>query len=59
MTLLPLTMNILFVSTPARTWWNEQVFGEESWERIRLLEPGTGLLEVTWRKGKIISRNNS
>ena len=33
--------------------------GEESWERIVLLEPGTGLLGVAWLKGKIISRNNS
>ena len=48
-----------FVSTPARTQWNLQVFGEESWERIGLLEPCTGLLGMTWRKGKIISRNNS
>ena len=43
MTRLPLTINIRF--------------GEETWERIGLLKPGTGLFwVVTWRKGKIISR---
>ena len=59
MTRLPLTINIRFRSTLARTRRNYQVYGEEYWERIGLLEPGTGLLGVTWRKGEIISINNS
>ena len=58
MSRLPLATNTRFVSTLTRTLWNQPVFGEESWERIGLLEHGTVLLKVTWRKGEIISRNN-
>ena len=59
MTQLPLTIDTQFVSTWQGHGEINKYLVKSVGKRIVLLEPGTGLLGVTWREGKIISRNNS